>query len=132
MIAASPLQAAIYTALTVPAMSAGVYDEVPQGTVLTKYIVIGTTVLERPWDFHDSEGSEQFHQVDVWSKATGAKEVQLLLEDIDARLHNQPLTLSSGQLVLLQRDFSTVLREQTTIGEIWRHGVARYRAIISE
>lgn len=132
MIAASVLQTAIYTALTTPAMSVQVFDEVPQGTDLTKYVTIGETAFERAWDTHDSEGSEQFPQVNAWSSAKGSREVQLIMEEIDARLHNQPLTLASGQLVLLQRDFATVLREQPNPGETWRHGVLRYRAIISE
>lgn len=132
MIGASVLQAAIYTALTTPAISVQVFDEVPQGTTLAKYAVIGTVPFERQWDTHDTEGSEQFHQVDVWSNAKGAREVQLIMEEIDARLHNQPLTMASGQLVLLQRDFANVLKDQPVPGETWRHGVIRYRALISE
>ena len=57
---------------------------------------------------------------------------RLLMEEIDARLHNQALPLSSGQLVLLQRDDSRVLKEEVRPGETWRHGVLRYRALISE
>jgi hypothetical protein len=133
VISASVLQTAIYTALTsAPPISAAVYDEVPQGTTLSKYVVIGDTPLERPWDTHDSEGSEQYPQLDIWSKAKGAREAQLIMEEIDARLHNAQLTLSAGQMVLMQRDFARVFKDQPVAGETWRHGVLRYRVIIAE
>jgi hypothetical protein len=133
VIAASVLQTAIYTALTTaPPISAPVYDEVPQGTVLSKYVVIGDTALERPWDTHDSEGSEQYPQLDIWSNAKGAREAQLIMEEIDARLHNVLLALSAGQTVLLQRDLARVFKDQPVAGETWRHGILRYRVLVTE
>jgi hypothetical protein len=100
--------------------------------VLSKYVVIGDTALERPWDTHDSEGSEQYPQLDIWSNAKGAREAQLIMEEIDARLHNVLLALSAGQTVLLQRDLARVFKDQPVAGETWRHGILRYRVLVTE
>lgn len=134
MIGEAVLQKAIYAALngmTVGGTAVGVYDELPT-TTLTRYVVIGETAVSRPWDTHDSEGSESFPTIHAWSKAKGSREVQLIMEEIDARLHNVKLVLDTGSTVLLQRDFSQVLREEVNTGETWRHGVMRYRALITQ
>lgn len=128
MIGSLALQKAVYTALTGIA-GVGLYDEVPT-TAALPYVVIGQTSLERPWDTHDSEGSEEFVQIDVWSRYKGATQVKQVMAEVDNRLHDASMALEAGSLVLLQRDFAQVLKE--TVGaETWRHGVMRYRALIS-
>lgn len=135
MIASWEIQKAVFTALTTPTQITGaVFDEDPRtsGTATSPpYTVIGETV-ERPWDTHDSDGSEEEITLHTWSRMKGSSEVKQIMAAIDTRLHDVKLTLSSGAMVGgFQRTFSQVLREQQASGETWRHGIVRYMARIT-
>lgn len=129
MIASAALQKAVYVALG--GITGGVYDEVPPSTA-SPYTVIGETT-ERPWDTHDTDGSEETLVLHVWSSTKGSTQVKTIMAQIDALLHHQTLVMEgSAYLVMLRREFVTVLKDETVAGETWRHGVMRYRALISE
>ena len=130
MIASAELQAAIFTALS-GNITGGVYDEAPPGAQ-PPYTLIGETT-ERPWDTHDSDGSEETIVLHVWSQQKGSTETKTIIAEIDALLHHQTLALGgSATLVMLRREFMTVMKDEEIPGELWRHGVVRYRSLISE
>lgn len=133
MIGAAVLQKAIYTALN--GISVAVFDDVPATNTLKKYVTIGTSPFGRPFDTHDSEGSERFPQIDVWhnpeDSVKGMRTVQLIMDEVDARLHNAKLPLDAGHMLSLQLDFDQVTWENVN-GKRWNRGIMRYRALISE
>lgn len=129
MIASDALQAAIYTALN-GNVSAGVYDHVPTGAA-APYIVLGETT-DIPWDTHDSDGSEETITLHLWDQALGSMRLKALMEAVDALLHDASFALSGATLVMLRREFTAVMRDTSVPNEVWRHGVMRYRAFISE
>jgi hypothetical protein len=130
VIASIALQKAVFAALN-GNVTGGVYDQIPVRTP-SPYTVIGETVSERPWDTHDSEGSEEVIMIHVWSLSNGSVEVKEIMGEIDDLLHDaSALPLETGDLVLLHRDYMTVLKEEVKPGETWRHGVLRYRALIT-
>lgn len=107
-----------------------VYDHLPR-TKMDLYTVIGETAAESAWDTHDSDGSDEEPVIHIWSKAEGSVALKAEMALIDERLHWAPLAVAGAQLVSLRRVFSTVIREEID-GEVWRHGVMRYRALITE
>lgn len=130
MIASAALQKAVFVALS-GNITGTVHDEVPANTP-APYTVIGETT-ERPWDAHDSDGSEETLTIHLWSSTPGSTQVKTILAQIDALLHHQSLALDGAPyLVMLRREFVTVLKDESVTGETWRHGVMRYRALISE
>lgn len=129
MIASLALQKAIFAALN-GAITGGVYDEVTPGAA-APYTVIGETASEVPWDYHDSEGSDEEIMLHVWSRTTGSTQVKQIMAQIDDRLHDAKPVLETGSLVSLRRTFMTVIKEEVQAGETWRHGVLRYRALIT-
>lgn len=134
MIASIELQRAIFAALNGQIIGA-VLDEFPvTGQKISgPYTVIGEVAAETPWDTHDTDGSEEEPLIHTWSEARGSTEVKTIMAQIDARLHHVPLALDGGKaLVMIKREFMTVLREVEDDGKVWRHGVMRYRALITE
>lgn len=129
MIASDALQVAVYGALN-GVISGGVYDHVPTGAA-APYVVLGETT-ELPWDLHDADGSEETITLHFWDDAKGSRRLKQLMAEADALLHNQTLGLSGASLVLLRRDFVTVFRDAVSPDEVWRHGVIRYRALITQ
>jgi hypothetical protein len=129
VIASGALQTALYAALN-GAIGAAVYDEVPAGAT-GPYVVIGEGT-ERPWDTMSDSGSEETVTLHAWSKATGTLEVKTLMAAVDAVLHDARLTLTGATMVIMRREFVEVFKEPDDAGGTWRHGVMRYRALLTQ
>jgi hypothetical protein len=129
VIASEALQVALYNALN-GQVGVPVFDEVPPEDPSPR-VVIGEGT-ERPWDTMTDEGSEETVTLHVWSRAKGSREVKSIMEAVDARLHNVRLTLTDATMVIMQREFVEVLKEPAEAGVIWRHGVMRYRTLLTE
>jgi hypothetical protein len=129
VIAPGALQSALYAALN-GAIGAPVYDEVPAGAVMP-FVTIGEGT-ERPWDTMTDRGSEETLQIYVWSRAKGFREVNAIATAIDAVLHDAALTMTGATMVSLRREFYEKFTEPGEAGEMWRRGVMRYRATITE
>jgi hypothetical protein len=129
VIASGALQTAIYAALN-GAIGAAVYDEVPPGAA-GPYVVIGEGT-ERPWDTMSDSGSEETVTLHAWSKAKGSLQVKALLAAVDAVLHDARLTLTGATMVIMRREFAEVFKEPAEAGETWRHGVMRYRVLLTQ
>ncbi len=125
------MQHALYTKLhgdaVLMGMVTGVYDAVPQKTVLP-YIVIGDGQC-RGLAADAVNLSELALEIDVWSEATGRKTVLTILNRLFALLHLGTLTLSGYQLVALRCEQADALvaEEATRV-----HGTMLIRATVVE
>ncbi len=81
------------------------------------------------WSNKDDAGLEANITLHIGSRVEGTKEIRGLMDKCHAALHNQDLTLDSGQSVLCQ-----FLRHDMVIDTdgITRHGVMRFNLLISE
>lgn len=123
------LQKAVFAALD-GELTGPVYDEVPEDADDTLYTVVGETT-EVPDDTHEELGSSETLTLHVWSsdpEARGSGAVKEEMTAIDELLHHQVLTLTGGGTVCLTREFAEVLKDESEPGEIWRHGIMRFRA----
>jgi len=112
--------AALATAL----ISCAVYDDVPQGAA-KPYVRIGEgTELE--WDTDSSIGLESTITVHTWSEYAGFKEVREIMTVLKNSLHNQSLTVTGQNVVLVLFEFSEVFLDSD--GRT-RHGVQRFRLL---
>lgn len=130
MINDGPLRLAVYAALD-GSITGSVHDKVPAGTAFP-YTKIGETTSV-PWDTHDSNGSESTITLHTFGVIQDSQQVEGILEEIDAILHDATLTLTNGRLVQLRRDFKQSFDDQLEVpGQQSTHGVLRYRALMSE
>ena len=123
------LQMAIHAALAADAglaaiIGSSVYDDVPQGTSFP-YVVIGD-VTTRDWSTQTQEGDEHIVVIPAWSNQRGRREVQMIIERIDAVLDGAALALVDHQLINLRVVFWTALRD---LDGATYHGVVRLRAV---
>jgi len=81
------------------------------------------------WSDKDYNGLEAVIVLHIGSRADGTKEIRGLMDKCHAALHNQDLTLETGQSVLCQ-----FLRHDVVIDSdgITRHGVMRFNLLINE
>ena len=81
------------------------------------------------WSNKDDNGLEAVITLHIGSRVEGTKEIRSLMDKCHGALHNQDLTLESGQSVLCQ-----FLRHDIVIDTdgITRHGVMRFNLLISE
>lgn len=123
------LQQAVFAALD-GQITGPVYDEVDPDSDDALYTVIGETT-EVPDDTHEQLGSSETLLLHTWHRddqVAGSKVVKQEMAAIDELLHHQVLSLDGGGTVALTREFAEVLRDESEPGEVWRHGVMRYRA----
>lgn len=135
------LQAGIYTrltgysALTTALGGSYVYDYVPQGRA-APFVVIGDDTLT-DWDTKNTEGWECTVTIHVWDfLKAGRKSVKTLLGHIHDALHQQEanITVTGFNLVQIRREFQQTFQETGVEGENdhYYHGVARYRAVVTD
>jgi len=81
------------------------------------------------WSNKDDNGLEANITLHIGSRYEGTKEIRSLMDKCHAALHNQDLTLESGQSVLCQFDRHDMVIDSDGVT---RHGVMRFRLLISE
>lgn len=130
----SPLQQALYDALTTPPLEldgrpVSVFDAVPQGTP-SPYVTIGEDSLE-PDDTDDSRGSEGVLEVSIWSgrEYAGRKQAKDIGDAIYARLHQAELAVAGYTLAALFWDSSENFDEADGAT---RRTVEGYRVLLQE
>ncbi|WP_281211517.1 DUF3168 domain-containing protein [Pseudomonas fulva] len=84
-----------------------VHDGVPDNSPFP-YVTLDSAVSDAA-DFLASRKDQRFLYLSVWSQYQGQKEVHEIMSKIDALLHNQPLTLTTGHVIGMQ-----VTRKQTS------------------
>jgi len=127
-----PLQEALYTRLTgdstLMALVTGVFDAVPEDTVLPSVVIGEGTTTDNATKTLDMR--DYIFQIDVWSAYQGMKEAKNIMQRIYSLLHEyNSLAVSGAILVDLRCEFTTqVLESDGTI----RHGIMRFRAFITD
>ncbi len=105
----------------------GVFDDVPQDTAYP-YIVIGeetaSNISTKTLDMH-----EHTLTIHTWSQYRGRKEIKVIMEQIYDTLNNASLSVSGGQAVNMKQEFLTTLVDADGIT---RHGIMRFRAVVSD
>lgn len=129
--AALALQTAVVQALsnapqiaTLSGGTARIFDHVPPGTP-QPYITIAQT-LERDWSTGTETGHEHILTLQVWSRASGRRQVHDLAAAVRSTLHDAGLSLAGHSLINLRHEFTETRREPD--GETYR-GILRYRAV---
>lgn len=92
---AAAVHKAVLAALN-SALSASVYDGVPQGASFP-YVTIDR-VLEAQEDPFTGRRTRHFVFLSVWSRVRGQREVLQIMSDIDTALHRQRLALDTGRV----------------------------------
>jgi hypothetical protein len=131
-------QAAIYTRLTTftaltNLIGTNVFNFVPENAQ-PPFVVIGDdTAID--WSTKDRNGWDLTVTIHCWDfEKTGNKSVNAIIGAIYDALHRQEanITVAGFNLIMIQSDFETTLRDPTVQGQGDRfyHGIARYRALI--
>ena len=105
----------------------GVFDDVPEGTAYP-YITIGddtaTNISAKGLDMH-----EHTLNIHIWSQYRGRRDIKVIMKQVHDILHDSSLTVSGGSMVNMRQEFQTTLLEGDGIT---RHGVIRFRAVVSD
>jgi len=121
------LKTALYTALD-SALSVPVYDHVPQGTDYP-YVCMDTFNSSNAEFLTDRKDRVSVY-LSIWSDYRGQTEVMQIMSDIDAAMHGQQLTLTTGRVVRILVDGKDTNREpdgvtymgQVRLGILVEHG----------
>lgn len=129
MTAALALQEALIAALRTDAgvtalVGAGIHDGAPKNAGFP-HVALGE-VVSRDWDTASDEGAEHFVTLMVWSRASGRREVLVIIGAMMAVLDEADLNLNGHRLVNLSVVASDTRREAD--GRTWR-GRLRLRAV---
>jgi len=115
---------------SVAALIDGIYDRVAQGAFGPRnaYISFG------PSDGSDNSaecifGSEHTFQIDVWSRAPGARECRRIVDAVRRALHERDLSLTQNALVGLYVELWRVFQDPDGLTT---HGVVQVTARVEE
>lgn len=101
-------QTAVYGLLDA-GLTCEVYDSVPPGAAYP-YVVIDSVIAANA-DTLNERKDDAFLYLSVWSNKDGQFEVHSIIEEIEAALHNQRPTLSTGRAVILRVNSTRTMRE---------------------
>ena len=123
------LQKAIFECLTSDAgvsdlVAARIYDAVPGDTGFP-YLTLGEAQVE-DWSAGETEGSEHWLSMNVFSRAGGRAEAKAIMGAVHAALHDAALMLEGFMLVNMRFQSAETRRESD--GTTWR-GTIRFRAV---
>jgi hypothetical protein len=90
-------------------VSCEVYDAVPQGAAYP-YVTFDYQTIDNEDYLGGFRVERRFVYLGVWSRTTGAEEVLSIMSQLDA-LNEQPLTLSTGDMVSLRVERKRTIRE---------------------
>lgn len=124
-------QTAVYARLTADAtlagLVAGVFDEVPESTVMP-YVVLGEAT-EESQDSHDRQGLEVTLTLHIWSRYRGYDEAAGILRELDRLLDRVSLTVDGFTAVSIAQQMNQFMRDPNP--EI-RHVTVQYRVWLTE
>ena len=102
---------ALHTALGAAikaAVTCDVWDSVPQDSDYP-YVTMDTSVIVNE-DFLNDRMDRRFIYLGIWSRAYGQAEILGIMTQLDA-LHEQPITLATGQMASLRVERKRTVRE---------------------
>lgn len=124
------LQRSIYETLTadaaVTALLGGphIHEQAPRDLAFP-YVTLGqTTVYD--WSTGTEDGREHILTLHVWSRSGGKRQVEEIIEAMNAALGDAVLSLTGHALINLRFEFADARRDPD--GETL-HGIVRYRAV---
>lgn len=125
------LQEALYSRLngdsTLGSLVTGVYDAVPDDTVLPAVVIgEGTTVDDGTKTL---DARDYIFTIDAWSVYSGFKELKNIMKQVYSLLHEYSLSVSGANLIDLRCEFTTQVIEGDGV---MRHGIMRFRAFITD
>ena len=128
------LQKTVYTALTGASITdyngdaiTGVFDDVPESTAYP-YIVIGEeTAIDS--SAKDKDIFEHTLTIHIWSQYRGRRDIKEIMKQVHDTLHDSSLSVTGASMVNMRQEFQTTLLEGDGIT---RHGVMRFRAVVSD
>ena len=128
------LQKAVYTALTGASITdyngdaiTGVFDDVPENTTYP-YIRIGEETATDS-SAKDKDIFEHTLTIHIWSQYRGNRDIKEIMKQVHDTLHDSSLSVTGASMVNMRQEFQTTLLEGDGIT---RHGVMRFRAVVSD
>ena len=128
------LQKAVFSALNTGSITdasgsaiTGVFDDVPTNTAYP-YIRIGEETLSDN-SSKDKDSFEHTLTIHIWSQYRGNRDIKDIMKQVHDLLHDSSLTVSGASMVNMRQEFHTTITEGDGIT---RHGVMRFRAVVSD
>ena len=128
------LQKAVFSALNTGSITdasgsaiTGVFDDVPTNTAYP-YIRIGEETLSVNAS-KDKDIFEHTLTIHIWSQYRGNRDIKDIMKQVHDILHDSSLTVSGASMVNMRQEFHTTITEGDGIT---RHGVMRFRAVVSD
>jgi hypothetical protein len=128
----SALLTALYTRITTDALTSTyrTYQVgcVPDGTALP-YVTIGGLIGGKSAGFtsRDIKGEDLVCHVHVWSNYEGDTEAAGMMNNISQAITATDLSITGYTTLKGITDYAQVLLDETTPGQLLRHGVIRFR-----
>jgi len=105
----------------------GVFDDVPENTAYP-YIRVGEeTAIDS--SAKDKDIFEHTLTIHIWSQYRGNRDIKEIMKQVHDVLHDSSLSVSGASMVNMRQEFQTTLLEGDGIT---RHGVMRFRAVVSD
>jgi len=105
----------------------GVFDDVPENTAYP-YIRVGEeTAIDS--SAKDKDIFEHTLTIHIWSQYRGNRDIKEIMKQVHDVLHNSSLSVTGASMVNMRQEFQTTLLEGDGIT---RHGVMRFRAVVSD
>lgn len=128
------LQQAVYIRLTTHALTLGysTYNYVPDNTPMP-YISFGgfSSVDSATFSSRAAWVEDNIFMVHVWSDYLGDREAAEMMDNIIQAITNAVLVVGGCNTHILRHDYSEIIIDDTEPAVIVRHGVIRFRVIIS-
>ena len=128
------LQKAVFSALNSGSITdasgsaiTGVFDDVSTDTAYP-YIRIGEETLADN-SSKDKDIFEHTLTIHIWSQYRGNRDIKDIMKQVHDLLHDSSLSVSGASMVNMRQEFHTTLIEGDGIT---RHGVMRFRAVVSD
>jgi len=106
---------------------AGVFDDVPEGTAYP-YVLVGEETLSDN-SSKDKDIFEHTLTIHIWSQYRGRRDIKVIMKQVHDLLHDSSLSVNGASMVNMRQEFQTTLLEGDGIT---RHGVMRFRAVVSD
>lgn len=105
----------------------GVFDDVPTNTAYP-YVKIGEETLSDN-SSKDKDIFEHTLTIHIWSQYRGNRDIKDIMKQVHDVLHDSSLSVTGASMVNMRQEFHTTLIEGDGIT---RHGVMRFRAVVSD
>lgn len=115
------IQVAAFARLSALLAPTPVYDHPPQNQA-PLYVQIGDTTVT-PDNTKSANGTDEAFEINTYSSARGYSETKQLLRRIYDAMHRKPFSLSTGQSVIPQFEFSEVFPEPDGVRGVIRFGI---------